>query len=264
MKKEVDDKQQHRTWPRKLIAILSLALIAFVASDGYFNQWKTIKRIWSWNTLELQGQNNLTWRLKAGQDFQLINISDVRTTVRAESLLVFDQPLRDSGYYRLYFRPSDSVSVHLQKMYRTLLSYDTAGTITRSIEDTKKAYHNIQLLFGLDSATARDSLVNRTSDTTKQLSHTSLSLGGDEETSVALKKLLGSPQVIVGVGIGIALSAGSDLLRGGAYCAIAKNDVFRIDSIKLGMRVGVWEGAPIDILWALKKKENKQIPDSTK
>lgn len=264
MKKEVDNKQQHRTWPRKIIAILVLALIAFAASDGYFNEWRTIKRIWNWNTLELQGQNNSVWHLKAWHDFQLIKIPDVRTVTHTDSLLVFDQTLRDSGYYRLYFRPSDSASVHLQKMYRTLISYDTAGAITRSIEDTKKAYRNIQLFFGLDSATAHDSLVNRKSDTTKQLSHTSLSLGGDEETSVALKKLLGSPQVIVGVGIGIAISAGSDLLKGGAYCAIAKDDVFRIDSIKIGMRTGMWEGSPIDILWVLKKKDNKQISDSTK
>lgn len=249
-----------RTWPRKLVAVLIFILTAFMASDAYFNEWRTFKRLWHLNTLELRERNSSVWHLKAKRDFQIIPIADVRTITTADSLVVFDKSYQDSGYYRLYFRSSDSISPQLQKMYQTLSKYDTAGTVLRSIEDTKRAYRNFQILLGMDSAFVKDSTRVPKTDSTKQTSRTSL--GDDDETSVAIKKILGSPQLILGVGAGLALSAGSDLLRGKAYCAIAKNDVFHIDSVKVGAKVGTWQGDSIDVIWALRKKELQLPPDS--
>ncbi len=218
--------------------------------------------MWHWNTLVLRDQNNAMVRLKSKRDFQLIAISDVRTITIADSLTAFDKPYMESGYYRLYFRASDSASPELQKMVQALSKYDTAGNVLRSIEDTKRAYRNFQILLGMDSAFVSDTTRVRKIDSTKQTSRTSM--GDDDETSVAIKKILGSPQLILGVGVGIALSAGSDLLRGKAYCAIAKNDVFHIDSIKVGAKVGAWQGDSIDVLWALKKREQQPPSDSLK
>ncbi len=76
----------------------------------------------------------------------------------------------------------------------------------------------------------------------------------DEVVAVA-KKLMSDPRVLAGVGIGIVASAGIDLLRGNAYLAYSKDDVFRLDTLKVGSRVGTWEGSPIDILWAFGKQD---------
>jgi hypothetical protein len=252
VKKEKAEKPV-RTWARRLAVLLVFILAAFIASDGYFNDWKTLKRLWHWNSLELTERNNSDWQLKAERDFQLIPISDVRTIANADSLVIFDKPYADSGYYRLYFRASDSASAQLQKMYRVLTKYDTAGNVLRAIEDTKRAFRNFQALLGIDTASVHDTTLIPKSDSTQQVSRTGL--GGDAEISVAMRKVLASPQLIIGVGLGLAMSAGSDFLRGNAYCAIAKNDVFHIDSIKLGAKVGTWQGDSIDVLWAFKNFE---------
>ena len=257
MKKEQTDKKPPRTWHRKLVVVILFIVIAFAASDWYFNEWKTIKRVQHWNKLELKDRNDSTWQLKAHRDFQLIGIKDVRIITVTESLLVFDKPFRDSGYYRLYFRFSDTASVQLQKMYQKLLSLDTSGSLMRSVEETKRVYQNIQLLLGTTPTPSRDSSKIPARDSTKQISQANLKLGTDDEATLAIKKLFGTPQVVIGVGIGFAVSAGIDLLRGDAYCATSKNNVFRIDTIKIGARAGTWEGLPIDILWVLGKKEGQ-------
>jgi hypothetical protein len=244
-----------RTWTRRLAVLLVFILAAFIASDGYFNEWRTLRRWWHWNSLELTGRSNSVWQLKAKRDFQLIPISDVRTITNSDSLVIFDKPYLDSGYYRLYFRASDSASAQLQKMHHILAKYDTAGNVLHSIEDIKRAFRNLQALLGMDSASVRDTTLIRKTDSTRQVSRTGL--GGDEEISVAMRKVLASPQLIIGVGLGLALSAGTDLLRGDAYCAIAKNDVFHIDSIKLGAKAGMWQGDSIDVIWALRKAETQ-------
>jgi hypothetical protein len=258
LKKDQTNKQPLRYWLRKLLAVILLAMIAFTVTDGYFNEWKTTKRLLYWNRLELKEHNDSTWRLTARIDFRLIGIPDVRTITVPESLIVFDQPLRDSGYYRLYFRLSDTASVQLQKMYQTLSSLDTSGILKRSLEDAKKAFQNIQVLLGTSPAPASDTAINYKSDSAKQFAQINLTLNTDNEAAFVVRKLLGTPQIILGVGIGMALSAGIDLLRGDAYCAFAKSDIFRTDSLKLGAYAGSWEGMPIDVLWAMKKIELQQ------
>jgi hypothetical protein len=47
-------------------------------------------------------------------------------------------------------------------------------------------------------------------------------------------------------------------LRGNAYVAISKDDVFRLDSVKVGSRVGKWEGLPIDILWVFARQDTSR------
>jgi hypothetical protein len=250
------DKSQKpaRTWPRTLAVLLAVIVIVFAAADAYFNGWKTITRLWNWNILELRENKTSVVHLKANRDFRIIPISDARTIADADSLAAFDKPYRESGYYRIYFRSSDSASAQLQKMYLALSKYDTSGAVLRSLEDTKRAFRNIQALLGIDSAHVRDTVARKT-DSTNRVSETSL--GEDDETSVAMRKILGTPQVILGVGVGLALSAGSDLLKGNAYCAVAENDVFHIDSIKVGAKVGTWQGDSIDVVWAFRKTANQ-------
>ena len=258
MKKDPTTQQTLQSRLRKLVAVILLAMAAFAATDGYFNEWKTSKRLLYWNRLELKEHNESTWHLTSRIDFRMIGIPDVRTITIPESLKVFDQPLRDSGYYRLYFRFSDTASVQLQKMYQTLSSLDTSRILQRTVEDAKKAFQNIQGLLGKSPAPVSDTTFVHTNDSSNQISQITLTMNPEDEAAFVIKKLFGSPQVILGVGIGMALSAGVDLLRGDAYCAIAKSDVFRTDSLKIGAYAGTWEGMPIDILWAMKKVEIQQ------
>ena len=79
----------------------------------------------------------------------------------------------------------------------------------------------------------------------------------DDNVGKAVVRLLSrSPQVLVGLGIGIAASAGADLFEGRVYCAVSREDCFRLDRLKVGARVGAWEGKSIDILWAFGKVDS--------
>jgi hypothetical protein len=254
LKKEKPEKTQ-RTWLRLVPWVLLIGLIAFIGIDGYFNEWRTPKRIWYWNTLELRGTSDTLWRLKANKDFTLIEIKDVRTIAIPESLSVFDKMYCDSGYYRLYFRYSDTASVQLQKMYQTLKTVDTANTFQKSINDAKKVYSNLQSLLGKPSPPSQDSISKNTQDTTIKFNQSNVGMQTNDEAMTAVKKILSSPPILVGVGLGVAISMGIDLLRGNAYCAVSKMDVFLVDSLQLGVRTGKWEGLPIDILWAFKQKK---------
>src|SRR4030067_1591852 len=100
MKKDLTNKQPLQYRLRKLLAVIILAMIAFAATDGYFNEWKTSKRLLYWNRLELKENKDSTRHLTARIDFRMIGIPEVRTNTIPESLRVFDQPLSDSGYYR--------------------------------------------------------------------------------------------------------------------------------------------------------------------
>jgi len=257
LKKAKTKKEPSRFLLRKIAVMIFLALIGYTAADGYFNEWKQSRRLLHWNKLELKEHDDAGWQLVAHRDFQLIEIPDVRTITFAESLLVFDQPLCDSGYYRLYFRFSDTASGQLQKMVQTITSLDTAGILRKSVEDAKRAYQNFQHLFGTSPAPPRDTPVVRVKDSTKQLASLNLSIGPEDEATEAVKKLFGNSQVVLGLGIGIVVSAGVEMFRGDAYCAIAKSDIFRLDSLRLGAYAGRWEGMPIDILWAMKKKQQQ-------
>ena len=241
-------------WPRTVAAVVLFALIAFAGSDGYFNEWKTFRRLRYWNMLELKDRSDSTWQLTARRDFKLLSVADIRSITVPESLLAFDRPYRDSGFYRIYFRLSDTSSSRLQRMADILALVDTGRALSRSVDDAKRALRNLGELLGSPKQPARDIIPSAKRDTTEQLSRSSQSLGTEDEAIAIARKIAANPQVIIGLGLGVAASTGIEMLRGDAFCAIAKKDVFRVDSIKAGVRTGQWEGSPIDILWVLGKK----------
>jgi hypothetical protein len=312
LKDKLDDTAPPRVWPRTLAVVVLFALIAFVGSDGYFNEWKTFRRLRYWNVLELKDRSDSTWQLTAHRDFTLLSIADIRSIAVPESLVAFDRPYHDSGFYRIYFRLSDTSSPRLQKMADILARLDTGHVLSRSVENAKKALRNLGELLGRQQQVARDTIPGRQQqvvrdtipgrpqqvvrdtipprqkqvardtipgrqqqvardtipprqkqlsrdtipsakrDTPWKLSRGIQSLGTEEEAIAIAKKIATNPQFIIGLGLGIAASTGIDMLRGNAFCAMAKNDVFRVDSMKAGARTGRWEGSPIDILWVLR------------
>lgn len=237
-----------------MAAVILFALIAFVGSDGYFNEWKTFRRLRYWNTLELKSRSNSTWQLTARRDFRILSIADVRSITIPESLVAFDRPYRDSGSYRIYFRLSDTSSSRLQRMTDILALVDTGRALSRSVDDAKRALRNLGELLGGTKQLARDTIPFGSRDTAGSLSRSSQSLGREDEAIAIARKVATNPQVIIGLGLGVAASTGIEMLRGDAFCAIAKKDVFRVDSIQAGARTGRWEGSPIDIVWVLGPK----------
>lgn len=253
--KEIEEQQTTRNRLQTLTAILLFALIVFVAVDGYFNGWGFVRNLISLNRLELTDKLGKSWELLARKDFQLVKIKDARNVLSTDSLLSFDRPYRDAGFYRLYFRNSDSSSAKLQKMYQALLSVDTGQTIKHTVEDAERAYHNLQRILRFNRPMLRDTSPIVHHDLIKTVTKGDLDLESGDETASVLRKLVSSPQIIVGVGIGIVAAAGVDLLQGDAYVAISKENVFRLDSINVGSRVGFWEGTPIDILWVFGRQD---------
>ncbi len=252
--KEPNDKKGEEQKPphhllRKIAAVLLFALIAVVVIDGYFSDWSLFRTLLALNTLELRDSSDTPWDLRAGRDFQLVRVGDVRAVLDTDSLLLFDRPYRDSGYYRLYFRSSDSSSAKLARMYQALLSYDTTQTIKHTVEDAQRAYQNLQRILHPGSVVRRDSAVTGRKDSVLTYALNDVSSDGGDEAVAVAKKIASDPRVIAGAGIGIVASAGIELLRGNAFVAVSKQDVFRVDSLKVGSRVGKWEGMPIDILW---------------
>ena len=255
MKSETTQKHPPHFFVRKVAFLLLLIFAGFVAADGYFNKWRTATRALHWNVLVLHERNGTQIPLKARRNFTLLKIADIRTATVPESLVVFDRPLADSGYYRLYFRFSDTASHQLERMSQTISAYDTAGVLKRSVEDIGRFYRTLKERIGGMPSSPPDTLVHPPGDSSKVYSSLRYAVGNDDGTQEALKKVLGSPQVIVGVGLGVALSAGTDILSGNAYCAVSKSDVFHLDSLQSGPYAGTWEGLSIDILWAMRKKE---------
>ncbi len=247
--KAPEEEKPRRHTLRKVAAVVLFAVAAIVGIDGYFSDWNLVRTLLAMNTLELRDRSESAWQLKAGRDFQIIKIGDVRAIVDTDSLLQFDKPYRDSGYYRLYFRNSDSTSKKLEKMYEAVLSADTAQTIKHTVEGARRAYQNLQRILHPGSAVARDTTVNVRRDSTVKYALSDVQTGDGDEAMAIAKKVMSDPRVLAGAGIGILASAGIELLRGKAFVAVAKSDVFRIDTLKVGTRVGKWEGLPIDILW---------------
>ena len=234
---------------QKATAILLLALLVFIGLDAYFNNWSIVRTLVSLNTLQLKDKSGKTWDLLARRDFQIVKISNVQRVVRTDSLIDFDKPYQQAGYYRLYFRQSDSSSARLQRMYQALLSIDSAQTIKRTVDDAERAYQNLKHLLHRNQPMSGDSSKRELRDSAAQFSKGDLALGAGNETAVMVRRFVSSPQVLVGAGIGIVASAGVDLLRGDAFVAYSKDDVFRVDSLLIGSQVGRWEGSPIDIVW---------------
>jgi hypothetical protein len=247
---------------RKTTAILLLALIAFVGIDAYFNNWSIVRTLVSLNTLQLKDKSGRAWDLLARRDFQILRVKDVQRLVNGDSLLSIDRCYRDSGFYRLYFRNSDSSSAKMQRMYQAFLKLDTAQTVRHTIEDAKRAYRNLRFLLHPGQSMPGDSVSPAQRDSSKAVSKGDLALGSGDETSAVIRKFVSNPQVLMGAGIGIVAMAGVDLLRGDAYVAYSKEDVFRLDSIAVGTRVGSWEGSPIDILWAFSPKDTVKTEET--
>lgn len=259
MSKKSDNIKEKKEPPRnrlqKIAAVLLLALIAFVGIDGYFNGWGTIRGLATLNTLELRDRTGNSWELVAKKDFQLVSIKNVRNVLTPDSLFALDRQYREGGFYRLYFRISDSASAKLQKMYQTLTAVDSGQTIKHTIEDAERAYQNLQRILRFTRSTIPDSVSHVPTDTAAKLSKSDLDLGSGDEAATVLKKFASNPQIIVGLGIGIVASTAIDLLRGDAYVALSKENIFRLDSLSVGMRVGTWEASPIDILWVFAKQD---------
>jgi hypothetical protein len=258
LKEPEEEKEEQEPRTNRLqqaAAILLLALIVFVGSDAYFNNWSIVRTLVSLNTLQLKDKSGKNWDLLARRDFQIMKVKDVRRVVNADSLVSFDQPYRDAGFYRLYFRNSDSSSARLQRMYQALLNADSSQTVKHTVEDAERAYRNLQRILHAIQSVPIDSGSRGQHDTTIKISKGDLALGSGDETASVIRKIVSNPSVLIGAGIGIAASAGVDLLRGDAYVAFSKENVFRIDSIAVGSRVGSWEGSPIDILWMFAPKD---------
>ena len=240
---------------RKYAAILLFAVIAVVVIDGYFSNWSIVRTLVSLNTLQLRDRADHTWELLERGDFHLVKVTDVRSILYTDSLLAFDKPYREAGYYRLYFRSSDSSSTKLQKMYQALLSYDTTQTIQHTVQDAQRAYGNLERILRLNKSGMQDTTEPERVDSAKSVVASDVTMAPGDEAMAVVKKVISDPHVLAGVGIGIVASAGIDLLRGNAYVAYANDDVFRLDTLKVGSRVGTWEGTPIDILWAFGKQD---------
>jgi hypothetical protein len=238
--------------------ILLLALIVFVGIDAYFNNWGIIRTLASLNILQLKDKSGKTWDLLARKDFRILRIKDVQRVVNPDSLLSVDQSYRDAKVYRLYFRNSDSSSVRLQKLYQAVLSLDSSQTIKHTVEDAGRAYRNVQRIIHPGRSSMADSVSILHRDSTKAVSKSDLALGSGDETSAVIRKIVSNPQVFIGAGIGIVALAGVDLLRGDAYVAFSKEDVFHFDSIALGTHAGFWEGSPIDILWTFAPSDSSR------
>lgn len=255
---------------RKIATTVVVASIIFLGVDGYFNRWGVVRTLIDWHTLELRGTDGSAWYLKSSRDFKLFEIQDPEQIFRAENLAAFDQPYRDEGAYRLYFRISDSGSVRLQALYQILASVDTAEQIRRTVEEAERAYRNLVQLLGFDTTVAVDSIPLQRDELRTPVVENSFVPNQDEGVGPTVVRLLSkSPQVLVGLGIGIAASAGADLLEGRTYVAVARQDCFRFDRLRVGARVGAWQGKSIDILWAFGKIESsapsvpRQMPVTT-
>lgn len=242
-----------KNWLRIAAMLLTLTIAGFVGFDGYVNKWGVIKSFLHWNTLELHGVDGAQHFLKSGKDFHLVRIDDVQKILRSDSLAILDQPYRENGLYRLYFRLSDSSSAKMQRLYQTLEAFDTTGRLSHTIDDIELAYRGVRRLLHLDSTARRDSIDRAGVDSATFYSSTNLSFGSDQEVSRAFSRLVKNPQLLVGVGVGAAASFGLGLLEGDAYVAFAPSDVFRFDSLTVGPRAALWEGKSIDILWTLGK-----------
>lgn len=254
---------------KKYFLVALFALSAFIGLDGYYNRWGTIRRALHWNSLVLTAQDGTLLSLKARRDFELVSVENPFSLLDPDSLGSFDRAYREAGRYRVYFRLSDSASAQLQQLYESLSTIDTAGTIKHSIDDAKRAYGNILRVLRIDTTAARDTLTVRAPDSSGRIFETRLLMESDQEFTTALRTMLSkSPQLLVGVGLGIALSAGVDLLQGRSYLASAGSDVFHASSLRTGTRTGEWEGKSIDVLWVFAPEDSLTVsltqPDTTR
>jgi hypothetical protein len=248
---------------RKIASAALFAIIIFLALDGYLNRWGVVRILIDWHTLELRGTDGSAWYLKSRKDFKLVKIEKPDQIFRLENLAAFDQQYREDGSYRLYFRISDSGSVRLQSLYQAISSVDSSERIQGALAEAQRAYQNLVRLLGFDTTAVPDTIPLQRDEWRTPVVENDLMAGQDDNVGSAVVRLLSrSPQVLVGLGIGIAASAGVDLLEGKVYLAVSREDCFQLDRLKVGARVGAWEGKSIDILWAFGKVDTPPIPSS--
>lgn len=246
-----------RNWLKILATVLVLSVIGFIGFDGYINRWAFVRSIQHYNQLELQRQDGTWVVIRANTDFRLHRIDEIAILFNPDSLSAFDAPFRNEGFGRLYFRISDSSSAKMERLYRTLSTFDTAETIRQSIEDARRNYRKLLYALKIDTVAVVDSSKKASMDSTKRLVETGMS-GSDKDFSTAVGRLLRNPQLAIGAGLGLAAAFGIELLQGDAYVAVAKEGILRVDSLRFGAEVARWEGNPIDVLWAFEKRDSSQ------
>lgn len=242
---------------KKLSVVILLAIAGFVAFDGYINKWSFFRSLQHYNQLQLHRSDGSPLILKAHDDFQLVRIDDIARLLNADSLVGFDEPFRNQGLVRVYFRMSDSSSAKMERLYQALAKVDSTESIKHSIEDARRSYQKLLRALKMDTTAVSDSLKRADTDTSKRVVETGV-MSSDKDFGTAMGRLLKNPQLAIGAGIGIAAAFGIDLLHGYAYVAVAKENVFQVDSLKLGAQAGEWEGNPVDILWTFGKQDTTQ------
>lgn len=260
----------------RLVIVVLVAVACVVATDGIFNRWDLARMLLHWNTLELRGTDGEDWMLDAPGDCRVQKIEDPRTIVVFDSLAAFDRPHREAGLYRLYFRISDSVSTTLAAISAGLAEVDSTGELRRTVAQGEQVYRNLLRLFGSDTTGAAPA-AEQTMASPEKLSDTLAlhrspagevafeDLGGVSEKDMGrlFGKVVGkSPTILIGIGVGVAASAGLDLLKGEAYVAVASEDVFRMEALEAGARAGRWEGKDIDIFWVFAPDQAERLPQA--
>jgi hypothetical protein len=261
--KDAKEPSKFRKRLRQAVAVLVIALIVTIAIDGSFNHWEGILTLLHRHTLALQSDDGTAWTLSSGNGITVVRITDPARLFHVDSLRTFDRPYNTAGFYRLYFRRSDSLSSTVSALYRKLSEYDKGHKIDRTIFTGGQAYHAVLRFFGQD--TTKDTAVYvppppvaatpADESSTPGLLDDSIHIGSlwsgaASDVTEAATKLIGrSPTAVIGIGLGVVAAAGLDLLKGDVYLAYANSDVFHLRDVTVGPRAGTWEGKEIDILW---------------
>lgn len=255
---QAEEKRPERSFglSKKLSLVLVLAVAGFVAFDGYINKWAFFRSLAHFNQLQMQRLDGSPLILKAKSDLQVVRI-DASRLFNPDSLAAIDSVHRENGLVRIYFRMSDSSSAKMERLYQAVARFDTTETIKHSIEDARRNYQKLLRTLKIDTTAVPDSLKKAGVDSSKHVVETGM-MGSGKDFSSAMGQLLKNPQIAIGAGIGVAAAFGIDLLHGEAYVAVARERDVPIDSIRLGAEAGLWEGNPIDILWAFGKPDTAQ------
>jgi hypothetical protein len=249
-KKKPDEGAQPASGWTKAGLLFLFALVAFLAYDGYSNKWKYVKLVVYNDVLELQSTAGAPFELKAVRDFRFAEIPDSALALSEELVLRLDTLYRDSGQYRIYFRLSDAQSDRLEKLYQTLAMIDTGESVKKTVGDVQMVYRNVKRALGLDTTQTDDTVRVIVPDTAGAFYETKIASGTESDFARALgRSVAKNPQVLIGLGVGLAASAGFDLLGGQVFVAWSAQDRFGVDSLLVGARVGKWEGRDVDVLW---------------
>jgi hypothetical protein len=232
---------------------LVLAVAAFIGVDGYLNEWALSHKLMHGGELTLTDGRGDEWTLNEQSDFVLLPVDDIGQITNPDSLMAFDR--RYAGYYRLYFRLSDSLSAKLKRLSDAAAKVDTGRMIERSIADAQTAYGVLRRIVGLDSGAIRDTSRVVAADTAVRKVESGMAMGSEQALSKVATQILKQPQVIAGIGVGLAAAAGMEAFQSENYLAFSRTNVFRIGEVSAAVRSGKWEGRPIDILWIFAQED---------